>query len=189
MMNVKFLCILYVFSINLELSKQVDCETGDYFQSKTEEEKNNMMNEELCLSFSYQFGNSVCQFTNETKACESVSEGEFSSSSSKYALTNVSNNCGFNGFFEPLIRDNCTDIKLVEGHCCYVNYTLSAEDSTIRKSCLRTNKFKKQGDTPGDVSELVTKINKDIKIITVDCKESNIKLKYNLLFAFLIFLI
>ena len=188
MMDVKFLCILYVFSINLQLSKQVDCETGDYFQSKTEEEKNNMMNEELCLSFSYQFGNSVCQFTNETKACESVSEGEFSSSSSKYALTNVSNNCGFNGFFEPLIRDNCTDIKLVEGHCCYVNYTLP-DAATIRKSCLRTNKFKKQGDTPGDVSELVTKINKDIKIIAVDCKESNIKLKYNLLFAFLIFLI
>ena len=189
MMNVKFLCILYVFSINLQLSKQVNCETGDYFQSKTEEEKNNMMNEELCLSFSYQFGNSVCQFTNETKACESVSEGEFSSSSSKYALTNVSNNCGFNGFFEPLIRDNCTDIKLVEGHCCYVNYTLSAEDSTIRKSCLRTNKFKEKGEIPGDISELVKNINQNIKIITVDCKESNIKLKYNLLFAFLIFLI
>ena len=184
MMNVKFLCILYVFSINLQLSKQVNCETGDYF--KTDEDKNKMMNEELCLSFSYQFGNSVCQFTNETKACESVSEGEFSSN--KYTLTNVSNNCGFNGFFEPLIRDNCTDIKLVEGHCCYVNYTLP-DAGTIRKSCLRTNKFKKQGDTPGDVSELVTKINKDIKIITVDCKESNIKLKYNLLFAFLIFLI
>ena len=186
MMNVKFLCILYVFSINLQLSKQVNCETGDYFQSKTEEEKNNMMNEELCLSFSYQFGNSVCQFTNETKACESVSEEDFSSN--KYALTEVSNNCGFNGFFEPLIRGDCTDIKLVEGHCCYVNYTLP-DAATIRKSCLRTNKFKKQGDTPGDVSELVTKINKDIKIITVDCKESNIKLKYNLLFAFLIFLI
>ena len=187
MMNVKFLCILYVFSINLQLSKQVNCETGDYFQSKTEEEIKEMLNEELCLSFSYQFGNSVCKFTNENKACESATEEEFSSN--KYTLTNVSNNCGFNGFFEPLIRDNCTDIKLVEGHCCYVNYTLSAKDSTIRKSCLRTNKFKKKGEIPGDISELVTKINKDIKIITVDCKESNIKMKYNLLFAFLIFLI
>ena len=186
-MNRKFLFILYVFSLNLQLSKQDECKYGDYF--KTDEEKNNTMNEELCLSFSYQFGNSVCQFTNETKACESVSEGEFSSSSSKYALTNVSNNCGFNGFFEPLIRDNCTDIKLVEGHCCYVNYTLSAEDSTIRKSCLRTNKFKEKGEIPGDISELVKNINQNIKIITVDCKESNIKLKYNLLFAFLIFLI
>ena len=180
----KFLFILYVFSLNLQLSKQDECKYGDYF--KTDEEKNTMMNEELCLSFSYQFGNSVCKFTNETKACESVTEGDFSSS--KYTLSKVSNNCGFNGFFEPLIRDNCTDIKLVEGHCCYVNYTLP-DAATIRKSCLRTNKFKKQGDTPGDVSELVTKINKDIKIITVDCKESNIKLKYNLLFAFLIFLI
>ena len=187
MMNVKFLCILYIFSINLQLSKQVDCETGDYFQSKTEEEIKEMLNEELCLSFSYQFGNSVCKFTNETKACESVNEGDFSSS--KYTLSQVSNNCGFNGFFEPLIRGDCTDIKLVEGHCCYVNYTLPDEDKTVGKSCLRTNKFKKQGDIPGDVSELVTKINKDIKIITVDCKESNIKLKYNLLFAFLIFLI
>ena len=180
----KFLFILYVFSLNLQLSKQDECKYGDYF--KTDEEKNNTMNEELCLSFSYQFGNSVCKFTNENKACESATEEEFSSN--KYTLTNVSNNCGFNGFFEPLIRDNCTDIKLVEGHCCYVNYTLP-DAGTIRKSCLRTNKFKKQGDIPGDISELVTKKNKDIKIITVDCKESNIKLKYNLLFAFLIFLI
>ena len=188
-MNGKFLFILYVFSLNLQLSNQDACKYGDYFKSN---EGNIVMNEELCLSFSYQFGNSVCKFTeNESSdpTCESVSEEDFSSNpSNKYTLTEVSNNCGFNGFFEPLIRGDCTDIKLVEGHCCYVNYTLPNADP-IRKSCLRTNKFKKQGEIPGDISELVTKLNKDIKIITVDCKESNIKLKYNLLFAFLIFLI
>ena len=186
----KFLFILYVFSLNLQLSKQDECKYGDYFKSN---EGNIVMNEELCLSFSYQFGNSVCKFTeNESSdpTCESVSEEDFSSNpSNKYTLTEVSNNCGFNGFFEPLIRDNCTDIKLVEGHCCYVNYTLSAEDSTIRKSCLRTNKFKEKGEIPEDISELVKNINQNIKIITVDCKESNIKMKYNLLFAFSIFLI
>ena len=181
-MNGKLLLILYVFLLNIKLSNQESCNIGDYNISE--------FNEEKCLSFSYQFNNEICFFKNESGviSCDNITETEFESQANgKYSLSNITNNCGFAGFFEPLSNVSCREVNLVEGRCCYVNYTIG-EEKKIRYSCLRTNKYKKD-KTPEDINDLFDNQYSYASLIKADCKESNIKMKYNLIFAFLIFLI
>ena len=179
-MNGKLLLILYVFLLNVKLSKQDECSYGDYSMDEPTEEK--------CLSFSYQFNNLICYYKVESdkKICDNINETEFASNG-KYSLTNITNNCGYTGFFEPTSTTSCREVNLVEGRCCYVNYTIE-EDKTIRKSCLRTNKYKKD-KIPEDINNLFTQHYTYASIKGAYCKESNIKMKYNLIFLFLIFLI
>ena len=56
-MNGKLLLILYVFLLNVKLSKQDECSYGGYSMDEPTEEK--------CLSFSYQFNNSICYYKVE----------------------------------------------------------------------------------------------------------------------------
>ena len=102
-------------------------------------------------------------------------------------MSKIANNCGYTGFFEPLSATSCKDVNLVEGRCCYINYTIEG-DPTIHKSCLRTNKYKKD-KIPEDINDLFTKHYANASLIGAECKESNIKMKYNLIILFLIFLI
>ena len=180
-MNGKLLLILFSFLLNVKFSNQTACFIGDYNVSK--------LNEEICLSFSYQFTNEICYFTDGTeKSCENINQTEFEGKSdNKYSLSKIANNCGYTGFFEPLSATSCKDVNLVEGRCCYVNYTIEG-DPTIHKSCLRTNKYKKD-KIPEDIKDLFTKHYANASLIGAECKESNIKMKYNLIILFLIFLI
>ena len=182
-MNGKLLLILYVFLLNIKLSNQESCNIGDYNISE--------FNEEKCLSFSYQFNNEICFFKNESGviSCDNITETELETESNgKYSLTNITNNCGFAGFFEPTSTTSCREVNLVEGRCCYVNYTIEGKETTIRKSCLRTNKYKKD-KIPEDINNLFTQHYAYASLKGAYCKESNIKMKYNLIFLFLIFLI
>ena len=183
-MNGKLLLILYVFLLNVKLSKQDKCSYGGYSMDEPTEEK--------CLSFSYQFNNSICIWKNNsgTIICNNITETELETESNgKYSLTNITNNCGFSGFFEPTSTTSCREVNLVEGRCCYVNYTISGEETKIRKSCLRTNKYKKKDKSPEDINNLFTQHYAYASLRGAYCKESNIKMKYNLIFLFLIFLI
>ena len=74
-----------------EEEKVKECFFDDYFKSHN---KTNELDEELYISFSYQFNNSICYFinkTNGTKICQNTTEEK---QNRKYILTNILNNCG-----------------------------------------------------------------------------------------------
>ena len=59
--------------------------------------------------------------------------------------TNVPNNCGMAGIYQPLSSTYCKEISLVQGYCCY---TILKNGNNTSYSCLRTKELSKNKNQP-----------------------------------------
>ena len=58
--------------------------------------------------------------------------------------TNIANNCGMAGVYQPLTKEICTEISLVQGYCCYI------KTKSKGTACIRTKELNKDKNTATD---------------------------------------
>ena len=85
----------------------------------------------------------------------------------------IANNCGMSLFFQPQSADECTEISLVDGFCCYV------ETRSHGKACVRTDEID-EDDKTKITDKIRNAVNKlklasttetgDIEITSVKCE-------------------
>ena len=85
----------------------------------------------------------------------------------------IANNCGMSLFFQPQSADECTEISLVDGFCCYV------ETRSHGKACVRTDEID-EDDKTKITDEIKNAVNKlkmspttetgDVEITSVKCE-------------------
>ena len=174
-------CLLILFSINFKLVKLNECKFSEYNITKPEPSR------ETCRSFSYIFDNKKCYY-NGTKCINEIENSKTLENDTFYKLAEVHNNCGNASFFEPQGVEDCNVTSLVEGQCCFTNYS-SKDDSSIHYSCIRTSKDK-QKDIINDINIFFTKYyNSNYIVNSVICSGGIVEFYYNFIFILIIFLI
>ena len=168
--------------MKIQLSKQGECYVEGYNINNASSPR------EMCKAFSYHSDNLICHYDEQEKTCLNVSENsELIKNDSNYLYALVSNNCGISGFFEPLTADDCKDIPLVDGQCCFVKYHI---EDTEHKACLRTNEYQKKHDIPTEIINFVkSTYNNSFEVKSAECKGKYINNYFNIILIFLIFLI
>lgn len=92
----------------------------------------------------------------------------------------IYNNCGMAGVYQPITTEICTEISLVQGYCCYANFTDGSS------ACLRTKELNKDKDSATNqmkeyFSSVKLKYQKERKDLTdldfdkVKCEGYNLK--------------
>ena len=96
--------------------------------------------------------------------------------------TLIPNKCGMAGIFQPLTKEICTEISLVQGYCCFV------KTKNKGNACIRTKELNKEKNTVTDqIKNYVQKANND-EIEFVLCKGNYIKLYWFFIIFAVIFL-
>ena len=96
----------------------------------------------------------------------------------------IFNNCGMAGVYQPLTKEICTEISLVQGYCCFV------KTKTKGNACIRTKELNKEKNTATDQIKNYVKglsINPD-EIESVLCKGNYIKYYWLFIIFAVIFL-
>ena len=139
-----------------------------------------------CFDYSYSaVFQQVCCYDEIQDACTSKSTGN---NISCPIDTTIPNNCGTAGIFEPAHETSCTEIGLVNGYCCYVDF------GKYGKSCIKTNKLNDDKNTATEMIEQYIKkyndANKAQAVVTgVICDSHNLKIASRILLFCLLLLI
>ena len=98
----------------------------------------------------------------------------------------VPNTCGLAYFYQPDFKENCTDISLVNGYCCYAKGKYKGNDW---KACIRFNEL--NDDKKPKSTDIINAISKQLKLtltdITYECNGLYTKLIWNLFIIGIIF--
>ena len=93
----------------------------------------------------------------------------------------VYNNCGMAGIYQPITSVTCTEISLVQGYCCYANFT-DGSSACIRTKELNKNKNSKTNQMEKYFEEVKEKYKSDgnelsstLDFDTVICEGFNLK--------------
>ena len=106
-----------------------------------------------------------CCYDSTNKKCGSSGECPKSN-------TEVPNNCGMAGIYEPQVSSICKEISLVQGYCCYVKLK-KKDPSKDSSACIRTKKLNKNKNEATD--QIKKYVGNDYTIESVDCHGANIK--------------
>ena len=129
-----------------------------------------------CYDLSYsEIFNKPCCYNLNTTNCTEQTKGENGEIVSCPIETNVPNNCGTAGIYQPETSEACTGISLVKGYCCYVSFKGGS------KSCIKTNKLNDNINTETEmINNYVNKYNKEnqkaLSINEVICGGFNLKI-------------
>ena len=129
-----------------------------------------------CYDLSYsEIFNKPCCYNLNTTNCTEQTKGENGEIVSCPIETNVPNNCGTAGIYQPETSEACTGISLVGGYCCYVSFKGGS------KSCIKTNKLNDNINTETEmIKNYVNKYNKEnqkaLSINEVICGGFNLKI-------------
>ena len=82
--------------------------------------------------------NQKCCYDTQNKLCTSLNSG---SNIECPKDTEIVNNCGMAGFYQPITSERCTEISLVDGFCCYIK-TKSKGTACIKKKEINEDKDK-----------------------------------------------
>ena len=143
-----------------------------------------------CFSFSNSdiFNHKCCYYNNNTnEECVKENSNENSNDTKCPEEGKVFNNCGMAGIYMPMTSAICTEISLVQGYCCY------AEFSDFSTACIRTKELNKNKNTATGQMENYLKqvneqLNKELTIKKVVCKGYNLHHNWIFLIFAVIFL-
>ena len=97
----------------------------------------------------------------------------------------IYNNCGMAGIYQPKTAATCTEISLVQGYCCYANFTDGSS------ACIRTKELNKdKNSATDDMSKYLNKVKDSVKLSNeftfdkVQCK--GYYLKFYMIFLILL---
>ena len=145
---------------------------ADYLTQNADEINNNKLK---CFSLSNSDINSdLCCYYNSGTQQFCAKESENSGLTLECPTNSIiANNCGMSLFFQPQSADECTEISLVDGFCCYV------ETRSHGKACVRTDEIDEHDKTKitDEIRNAVKKLKLasttetgDIEITSVKCE-------------------
>ena len=163
--------ILFLMSFNKILNEACD-ENVNLDGLSVNEQK------QKCFSLSNTEDNSgLCCYDQSSSKCKTGNSGEEGCPKDN---TDVPNNCGMAGIYEPQTPSICKDISLVQGYCCYVGLKKTS-DNTVSSACIRTKTLNKQKN---EATDQITKYVGDSYTITnVECHGTSIKYYWFLIIA------
>ena len=133
----------------------------------------NDLNEKMqkCFSFSHSdiFTKKCCYDKTGDGQCVEEVTGTTTTNIDCPKEGSVYNNCGMAGTYMPLTSAICTEISLVQGYCCYAEFS----DGTT--ACLRTKELNKNKNTAtGQMENYLKQVNQSLTIKNVVCKGYNL---------------
>ena len=82
-------------------------------------------------------------------------------------ITDIFNNCGTAGLYQPESKEVCQEISLVQGYCCFV------ELSNNETACIRTKNLNKDKNSETkEIKSYIDAYNKGLTIKSVNCNSS-----------------
>ena len=163
---------------------------SDYLKGYDEKEEDKKKQACFSLSFSKVF-DQVCCYDKEKNECTDEAGGENNNIICPQE-TKIPNNCGLAGMYQPETKEACTEIGLVKGYCCYVDF------GAYGKACIKTIELNEDKNSMTEmISDYINKYkneNKNKSVIgliakSVECKGFNLKSVLNLLIIGLLFLL
>ena len=142
-------------------------------QFHSEEEK-----KQQCYSLSNFQGDENTKCCYKDNACIEKVEGDTTIPTNycPESKTNIINNCGMAGIYEPVYSTICTEISLVQGYCCFVK-------TKNGNACIRTKKLHKNiNETTDQINDFVKKVDQNNEVESVICNGWNLKI-YKILFV------
>ena len=103
---------------------------------------------------------------------QSICDGESEPSGTTGTSTKITNNCGMVKFNQPTKKEDCTEISLVDGYCCFVKFKGTSHGT----SCIRQgeidedNKNEITDEMRKAVNRLRTGTPANVVIKSVQCK-------------------
>ena len=141
----------------------LDTDSNDYLESAQGDEAR-----QSCYSLSNsKVHTDVCCYNKNTNKCVSKDED---GAECPNLSTEIFNNCGLAGVYQPVTAEICTEISLVQGYCCFVK---TEKDGT---ACIRTRELKKEKNKEtNDIIEYINKHNNNSVIKSVQCGSEFLK--------------
>ena len=137
---------------------------GTYLKSSNAEE-----NKQSCFSLSTAT-DKCCYLSGTTPTCQ-VGEGGGAVCPN---LSDIKNNCGMALFYQPVSKEVCTEISLVNGYCCFV------ETNNHGSACLKQDEIDE--DEKDEITDYMKDYfrnrlgyNPDTEIKSVQCEGSLLK--------------
>ena len=98
---------------------------------------------------------------------QSICDGE-----TTRTLTVITNNCGMVQWYQPTKKEDCTEISLVDGYCCFVKFKGANGASCIRQGEIdEDNKNEITDEMRKAVNRLKTSgVSGNVEIESVQCK-------------------
>ena len=97
-------------------------------------------------------------------------EGEGGSSGTTGTLTIVTNNCGMVKWYQPTKKEDCTEISLVEGYCCFVKFKNTHGTSCIRQGEIDEDNKNEITDEMRKAVNRLKPATENVEIESVQCK-------------------
>ena len=174
-MSYAIFIFLNILLIQLPFSNEVGCKyytasgteatTGDdYLKGSNADE-----NKQSCFSLST--ASKKCCYNKDSdnkETCTEVSGQDCPDDSE------IKNNCGMALFYQPVSKEACTEISLVNGYCCFV------KTKTKGRACLKQDEIDE--DEKDEITDYMKDyfrnrlgLNPDTEIVSVQCEGSLLK--------------
>ena len=145
---------------------------GNYLTSSNADE-----NKQKCFSLSKSDVESdfCCYDRSQSKCVTGTSEGTSGNiDCPKSSLAKLPNNCGMALFYQPVSKEICTEISLVNGYCCFVK-TKNYGTACLRQDEIDEDKKDEITDYMKDYFKNRLGLNPDDEIVSVACEGSFLK--------------
>ena len=163
--------IVFLMSFNKILNEA--CDNTVNLDGLSESEQKNK-----CFSLSHTDNNGLCCLKKGTTKNECSTDTSLVDC--PVSNTDVPNNCGMAGIYEPQIASICKDISLVQGYCCYVGLKKKS-DNKASSACIRTKTLNKEKNEATD--QIKNYVGNSYIITSVDCHGASIKYYWFLIIA------
>ena len=141
-------------------------------------------NKQSCFSLSYSdlVEEQCCYKVNSSDSkgyCIDQKKSGYSSSTPglecpEVTKDGVTNNCGMALYYQPIAKDICTEISLVNGVCCFVQ-TKNHGNVCLRQDSIDEDNKEEITDYMKDYFKNKLKLNPDEEIVKVQCNGNYIK--------------
>ena len=147
-------------------------DNGRYLTSSNEEE-----NKQKCFSLSKSDVESdFCCYDRSQSKCVTRTSGETSDPIYCPSLSDpkLRNNCGMAKFYQPVSKEACTEISLVNGYCCFVK-TKNYGNACLKQDEIDEDEKDEITDYMKDYFRNRLGLNPDEEIASVQCEGSLLK--------------
>ena len=148
-------------------------DNGRYLTSSNEEE-----NKQKCFSLSKSDVESdFCCYDRSTSKCVTRGSQETSGTTidcPSSSNSKLRNNCGMAKFYQPVSKEACTEISLVNGYCCFVK-TKNKGNACLKQDEIDEDEKDEITDYMKDYFRNRLGLNPDEEISSVQCEGSLLK--------------
>ena len=144
---------------------------ANYLSGSNEEDEK----KQKCFSLSNSdINDGLCCYNSGTKLCEKADASSGDVICPSASKEKLKNNCGMALFYQPVSKEACTEISLVNGYCCFVK-TKSQGNACLKQDEIDEDEKDEITDYMKDYFRNRLGLNPDTEIVSVQCEGSLLK--------------